>query len=232
MTAYLFETPEVVSVPVVGEDSEYPIHRIFCVGQNYAAHAAEMGSTADPEAPFYFTKQLHAAVASGQEFPYPPGTKNYHFEMELALAINAPLFRCTVEEAANAIYSYGCALDMTRRDLQLAAKEKKRPWDVAKDVENAAVFAAQTKASDFGSVKNQRIWLSVNGEVRQDSDLSDMIHSCTDILCDLSKYYRLKPGDIILTGTPAGVGPVAVGDDIHGQIDGLESVQLKIGQAD
>ncbi|MDG1736521.1 MAG: fumarylacetoacetate hydrolase family protein [Paracoccaceae bacterium] len=232
MTAYLFETPEVVSVPVIGEDKEYPIHRVFCVGQNYAAHAAEMGSTADTEAPFYFTKQLHSVVMSGQEFPYPPGTENYHFEMELAFTINKPLFRCSALEAASAIYSYGCALDMTRRDLQTAAKDKKRPWDVAKDVENAAVIAAQTKASDYGAISNQRIWLSVNGEVRQDSDLSDMVHSCTDILCDLSKFYHLKSGDIILTGTPAGVGAVAVGDDIHGEIDGLEPVQLKIGPAD
>jgi len=232
MTTYLFKTPDVTSVPVKGEDRAYPIHRIFCVGQNYAAHAIEMGSTAGADAPFYFTKQLHAVAASGLTLPYPSGTENYHFEMELALTIGKPLYRCSQEEAADAIYSYGCALDMTRRDLQADAKEKRSPWDVAKDVENSAVFATQTKASDFGAVSDQRIWLELNGDIRQDSTLSDMIHSCTDILCDLSKYYHLNAGDVILTGTPAGIGPVNVGDTVLGAIDGLDPVSLTIGPAD
>lgn len=232
MTQYLFEPPQVASVPIKGEDKAYPIHRIFCVGQNYAAHAAEMGAAADPEAPFYFTKQLHAVAASEQELPYPAGTANYHFEMELALTLAKPLFRCTQDEAAEAIYSYGCALDMTRRDLQAKAKERRRAWDVGKDVENSAIFAPQTKVSDFGSVQDQRIWLKVNGDIRQDGVLSDMIHSCTDILCDLSKYYHLKAGDIILTGTPSGVGPVNVGDKITGGIDGLDPISLTIAPAE
>lgn len=232
MTQYLFETPKVRSIPVAGEANEYPIHRIFCVGQNYAAHAAEMGSVADTEAPFYFTKQLHAVIATGANVPYPPGTSNYHYEMELAFTLQKPLFRCTPEQAAEAIYSYGCSLDMTRRDLQAEAKEKQRPWDLAKDAENAAVFAPQTKAADFGALSDQRISLAVNGEIKQDSTLSDMIHDCVGILCHLSQYYHLGAGDVILTGTPAGVGAVAVGDAIKGEIDGLAPVELTIGAAE
>ncbi len=228
MSDYLFETPKVRSIPVDGEAKEYPVHRIFCVGQNYAAHAAEMGSTADYEAPFYFTKQLHSVVASGSTIPYPPGTENFHYEMELAFTLCKPLFRCTAEEAADAIYSYGCALDMTRRDLQAEAKEKLRPWDLAKDAENAAVFAPQTKAADFGEIADQRIWLAVNGDTRQDSTLSDMIHDCVGILCHLSQFYHLGAGDVILTGTPSGIGPVVAGDKITGGVDGLSPVALNL----
>lgn len=227
MTQYLFETPEIKTLTIKGLDKSYPIHRIFCVGQNYAAHAAEMGSKADPEAPFYFTKQLHAVAETGQTLPYPPGTENYHYEMELAFTIGADLFRATHEQAQAAIYSYGCALDMTRRDLQAASKAKGRPWDTAKDAENAAIFAAQTPANAY-TVGTQRIHLSVNGELKQDGALSDMIHDCASILQDLSKYYHLRAGDVILTGTPAGVGPVHVGDVIEGGIEGLDPIRLTI----
>ena len=232
MSDYLFETPEVRSIPVEGETAEYPVHRIFCFGQNYAAHAAEMGSSADYEAPFYFTKQLHSVIASGSTTPYPPGTENYHYEMELAFTLSKPLFRCTAEEAAEAIYSYGCALDMTRRDLQAESKAKLRPWDLAKDGENAAVFAAQTKAFVFGKVADQRIWLAVNGEIKQDSTVSDMIHNCVGILCHLSQFYHLGAGDVILTGTPSGIGPVVAGDVITGGIDGLSPIELTLSAAE
>ena len=232
MTDYLFETPKVQSIPVVGEEKTYPVHRIFCVGQNYAAHAAEMGSTADYEAPFYFTKQTHAVIATGSTVPYPPGTENYHYEMELAFTLHMPLFRCTVREAGDAIYSYGCALDMTRRDLQAEAKAKLRPWDLAKDSEHSAVFAAQTKATEFGRVEDQRISLAVNGETKQDSTLSDMIHDCVGILCHLSQFYHLGAGDVILTGTPSGIGPVVAGDKITGKIDGLAQIELTLGAAE
>lgn len=232
MTDYLFETPKVRSIPVVGEEKAYPVHRIFCVGQNYAAHAAEMGSTADYEAPFYFTKQTHAVIATGSTVPYPPGTGNYHYEMELAFTLHKPLFRCTAQEAADAIYSYGCALDMTRRDLQAEAKAKQRPWDLAKDSEHSAVFAEQTKATEFGRVEDQRISLAVNGETKQDSTLSDMIHDCVGILCHLSQFYHLGAGDVILTGTPSGIGPVVAGDKITGKIDGLAQIELTLGAAE
>ena len=229
MTDYIFDAPEVRSIPVLGETREYAVHRIFCVGQNYAAHAAEMGAKADPEAPFYFTKQRHSVVLSEAEIPYPAGTSNFHYEMELAIAVGKPLFRCTKDEAESAIYAYGCALDMTRRDLQAASKERRRPWDTGKDVENSAVFAPMTKSNEFSGVADQRIYLAVNGATKQDGKLSDMIHSCTAILCDLSKYYRLQPGDVVPTGTPSGVGPVVSGDNITGGIDGLTAIELTIG---
>lgn len=229
---YLFETPEINTIPVQGEAALFPVHRIFCVGRNYAAHAAEMGVEVDRDAPFYFTKTPSATLATDATIPYPPGTENFHYEMELALVIGTPVFRATQDQAADAIYGYCCALDMTRRDLQLVARSKQRPWDLGKDVEHSAVFAPITKASDFGTIANQRIHLEVNGETKQDSDLSKLIHSVTDVIVDLSKYYHLRAGDVILTGTPEGVGPVIAGDIITGGIDGLAPIKLSLGTAE
>lgn len=229
MSSYLFDTPKVQSIPVQGEDKEYPINRIFCVGRNYAAHAAEMGVEVDREAPFYFTKSPSANLASGSTIPYPLGTENYHYEMELVLVIGKPAFRVSSDEAADKIYAYGCGLDMTRRDLQLAARAKQRPWDLGKDVEDSAVFAPLTKAAEFGELGEQRIHLEVNAEVKQDAHLKDLIHNVYEIVADLSKYYHLVPGDVIMTGTPAGVGPVVPGDKITGGVDGLAPIALTIG---
>lgn len=230
--SYLFDAPEVNTIPVQGEEALYPVHRIFCVGRNYAAHAAEMGVEVDREAPFYFTKTPSATLATDATIAYPAGTENYHYEMELAIVIGAPVFRASQEEAAAAIYGYCCAYDMTRRDLQLVARSKQRPWDLGKDVEQSAVFAPITKAADFGAVGTQRIHLEVNGETKQDSDLSKLIHSVTDIVVDLSKFYHLRAGDVIMTGTPEGVGPVVAGDVITGGIDGLAPIKLTIGDAE
>lgn len=230
MVEYLFETPEIRSLPVNGESAEYPVHRIFCVGRNYEAHAKEMGNEVDREAPFYFTKQTHAVLASGSVLPFPPATSDFHHEMELVFVIGAPVFRCSVDEGWAAIYAYGCGLDMTRRDLQARAKEKRRPWDVAKDIEGGAVLGALIKADEVGAIGAQRIRLTVNGETRQDALLSDMIHNCGEIVADLSRHYHLKPGDVVMTGTPAGVGPVQVGDVLEGGIDGLEPVVVTIGE--
>ncbi|MFP4044058.1 MAG: fumarylacetoacetate hydrolase family protein [Rhodosalinus sp.] len=230
MADYIFEPPDVPGIPVKGESALYPVGRIFCVGRNYAAHAAEMGVEVDREAPFYFTKSPSAFLFSGGTLPYPPGTENFHHEMELALAIGAPAFRVTPDEAAGAIYAYGCALDMTRRDLQLKARERQRPWDLGKDVEGSAVFAALTKAGEIPALGPQRIHLEVNGEVKQDATLDQLIHSVPEIVADLSKFYHLRPGDLIMTGTPAGVGPVVAGDRITGGIDGLADIALSIGE--
>lgn len=228
--AYLFSIPETRTVKVAGETDTYPVGRIFCVGRNYAAHAAEMGVEVDREAPFYFTKTPPLAVAhSGSTMAYPAGTENFHYEMELVVAIGAPVFRATAEQAADAIYAYGCGLDMTRRDLQMKAREKQRPWDLGKDVEGSAVFASFTKAGEMAELGPQRIWLSVNGEVKQDATLNDLIHKVPEIIADLSKYYHLQPGDLIMTGTPAGVGAVQPGDRIEGGVDGLEPISLTIG---
>ncbi|WP_425044968.1 fumarylacetoacetate hydrolase family protein [Primorskyibacter sp. S87] len=232
MNETLFDLPPVPAIPVNGETAGYPIGRIFCVGRNYAAHAAEMGAEVDREAPFYFTKSPAAAVLSGATVPYPPGTENYHYEMELALAIGAPMFRAASAEAWAGVYAYGCSLDMTRRDLQIRERNKQRPWDLGKDVENSAVFSRLTRVSEWGHPDDQRIQLSVNGKVRQDGSFSELIWKIDEIICHLSQFYHLRPGDLIMTGTPAGVGPVKAGDHISGGIDGLDPISLTLGQAE
>lgn len=226
--SHLFDTPPIPSIPVKGEAGTYPIRRIFCVGRNYAAHAAEMGIAVDREKPFYFTKSPASAVLSGASVPYPAGTGNYHHEMELAVAIGAPAFKVAVADAMSRVYAYGCALDMTRRDLQLSERAHQRPWDLGKDVENSAVFAPLTKAADFGAIADQRIHLSVNGAVKQDATLTELIWSVPEIISHLSGFYHLQPGDLIMTGTPAGVGAVLPGDVITGGIDGLDPISLTI----
>lgn len=229
MTKTLFSSPVWPSVPVRGETAEYPVHRIFCVGRNYAAHAAEMGVEVDREAPFYFTKSALAILPSGRTFPYPPGTANFHYEMEFVVAIGKPAFRAPIDEAMDAVYGYATGLDMTRRDLQLVAREKGRPWDLGKDVEGSAVISPITRAADFGDVRDQRIQLRVDDELRQDARLSDLVWSVAELVSDLSKFYHLAPGDLIYTGTPAGVGAVTAGARIHGSVEGLDPVDLIVG---
>ncbi|WP_281826486.1 fumarylacetoacetate hydrolase family protein [Jannaschia rubra] len=225
----LFDPPALPRLAVTGSGDVFPVVRIFCVGRNYAAHAAEMGNEVDREAPFYFTKSSFALAPSGSTVPYPPQTDDYHHEMELAVAIGAPAFRIGPAQAERVIFGYGCGLDMTRRDLQARAKDKRRPWDLGKDVEGSAILAPLTQAADFGLPGDRRIHLSVNGAVRQDARLSDMIHDVPAIVADLSRFYHLAPGDLILTGTPAGVGPVIPGDVLTGGIEGLTDVRLVIG---
>lgn len=232
MTQTLFPAPVVPVVPVKGETAGFPLRRIFCVGRNYAAHAAEMGAQVEREAPFYFTKSAFAYVASGATVPYAPGTADLHYEMELAIAIGAPVFRIAPDQAAKAIYGYCCALDMTRRDLQAQFKDKRLSWDLGKDFENSAVVAPITKAGDFGTVADQRIHLEVDGASRQDSHLSDMVWTVDELVSHLSQYYHLEPGDMILTGTPSGVGPVVAGNVISGGIDGLDPIALTIAAAE
>ena len=225
---YLFEPAPVVTVPVKGVAAAYPVRRLFCVGRNYAAHAAEMGNAVDREAPFYFTKTPFSVMASGAEVDFPPGTRDLHHEMELCVALGAEAFEASEEEAMAAVFGYGCALDMTRRDLQAAAKDKRRPWSLGKDFEASAVLAPLTRAAEVGEIGAQRIWLEVNGARRQEAVLSDMIHGVAAIVAHLSGFYRLGPGDVILTGTPAGVGPVQPGDVLEGGIDGLAPVSLRL----
>lgn len=231
-TQTLFPLPKPLTLPVVGETAEFPVHRIFCVGRNYAEHAREMGVEVDRESPFYFQKAMLAAVPSGTTLPYPPGTSNLHYEMELVVAIGRATFQTTVEDAPNAVYGYATGLDMTRRDLQQIAKDKRHPWDLGKDFEGGAVLAPITKAADFGPVVAQRIALEVNGDIRQDAHLSDLVWSIPEIIAHLSGFYHLVPGDLIFTGTPAGVGPVVAGDRLVGTIDCLSPVELTLGPAE
>lgn len=228
MTQPLFDLPAPPMIEVQGHAARYPVRRIFCVGRNYAAHAAEMGNEVDREAPFYFTKSPAHVVASGASVPYAPGTQDLHHEMELALYLGAPLYCAPRDATLAALFGLGSALDMTRRDLQGLAKDKRRPWDLGKDFENSAVLGPVTPAAGFGIIGPQSVQLSVNGALRQSAVLSDMIHDVPAILADLSKYYHLGPGDVILTGTPAGVGAVQPGDVLEGKVDGLAPVRLTI----
>lgn len=228
MTDFLFDPVKPFGLPVVGRTELFPVGRIFCVGRNYEAHAIEMGGVADPEAPFYFTKSSEHAILSGASIPFALGTQNLHHEMEFAVLLGRDAFRVAREDAMQSVFGYCCALDMTRRDLQNQAKDKRRPWDLGKDFEGSAVFAPAIEKSDFGEIGSQTIVLEVNGEFRQAAHLPDMIHSVPDIISHLSRFYHLHAGDIILTGTPAGVGAVQAGDRLTGQIDGLPDIALTL----
>ena len=224
--ADLFPAPDVPRLSVEGGSGLFPIRRIFCVGRNYAAHAAEMGAEVERDAPFYFLKGHHSVVASGGEVPFAPGTDAYHFEFELVVALGAPGFRVSKDSAEDLIFGYGAGLDMTRRDLQQANRNKGLPWDVGKDVEAACVLTPLVP--DF-TLASQRISLTQNGEIRQDATLSDLIWSVQEIIAHLSTLYHLAPGDIIMTGTPAGVGPVEPGDVLEGTIEGLPKLTATMG---
>ena len=232
MSQLLFPTPPVVAAPVRGRSERIPIRRIFCVGRNYEAHAKEMGVAVDREAPFYFTKSTEHYVPSGSTVPYPPGTSNYHYELELVVVLGAAAFRVSADQAKNAVFGYACGLDMTRRDLQFAAREQRRPWDLGKDVVQSAVLSEIVPASDIGHPSAGRIELRVNGEVKQSADISQLIHKVPEVIAHLSTFYHLNPGDLIYTGTPEGVGPVNSGDRLEGVIDGVGTITLTIGPAE
>ena len=229
MTQYLFDPPALPSAPIRGRAERYPIQRIFCVGRNYEAHAREMGVAVDREAPFYFTKAPSAYVPSGTTVPYPPGTENYHYEMELVVAIGKPGFRVIEADAPAHVFGYACGLDMTRRDLQLKAREQRRPWDLGKDFEQSAVLSEIVPADASGHPHKGKIELKVNGVIRQTSDLSLLIHPVAALISHLSRFYHLAPGDLIYTGTPEGVGAVVAGDRIEGSVEGVGEIALTVG---
>ncbi|MBT0956963.1 fumarylacetoacetate hydrolase family protein [Alphaproteobacteria bacterium KMM 3653] len=231
MSEYLFPPAPTPGLAVKGRERLYPVTRIFCVGRNFAAHAAEMGNEVNRDAPWYFTKSQTAFLASGSTLPMPPRTENFHHEMELTVAIGAEGFKVPVSEAQKLVFGFGCGLDMTRRDLQATSKERRQPWCTGKDVEGGAVLGPLTPAAGWKQTF-QRIELRVNGEKRQDGSVKDLVWSVAEIISDLSHLYHLRPGDIIMTGTPAGVGPVEVGDVLEGTIGGLEPVTLTIGPAE
>jgi fumarylpyruvate hydrolase len=228
---YLFAPPPVFSLPVRGLSQRFPIQRLFFVGRNYHAHAVEMGRPVDKAASklFYFTKAPQTLVESGATVPYPPGTSNFHHEMELVVAIGAPGFRVSEAKARELIYGYACGLDMTRRDLQLVAREQGRPWDLGKDVEQSSVVSEIVPNREV--LGRGAIELRVNGQPRQQADLSQLIWSVPEILADLSQYYHLQPGDLVFTGTPEGVGAVVAGDRLEGSIEGVGAITLGIGEA-
>ncbi|ROZ74977.1 fumarylacetoacetate hydrolase family protein [Ramlibacter sp. WS9] len=228
--AYLWAPPPVYSLPVRGETARMPINRLFFVGRNYHAHAVEMGRPVDKaiERPFYFTKAPSTLVESGSQVAYPPETSDYHYEMELVLAIGASGFRVDPPDAHRLVYGYACGLDMTRRDLQLVARDKGRPWDLGKDFEQSSVVSEIVPMPET-VLERGALALTVNGQPRQKSDLQKLIWNVREIICDLSLFYHLQPGDLIFTGTPEGVGPVVAGDRIAGHVEGVGEIALTIG---
>ena len=232
MTSYLWNPPAPLSLPVRGTRERLPVNRLFFVGRNYHAHAVEMGKPVDKSAerPFYFTKSPQTLVESGATVAYPSETSNFHHEMELVLVIGQPGFRVPAEQAHTLVYGYACGLDMTRRDLQLIARDKGRPWDLGKDVEQSSVVSEVVPM--HGVVLEQgALALAVNGQPRQSSDLAKLIWNIRELIADLSLFYHLQPGDLIFTGTPEGVGAVLPGDRIHGHIDGVGEIALTVGPA-
>lgn len=221
MSDYIFPPAPVVSIPIIGSDQRFPVNRIFCIGRNYDDHAAEMGTVIERGHPFYFTKSASALVMAEGDIAYATRTSNYHYEMEVVVALDKGGNNIKVEDAISHVYGAAAGVDMTRRDLQNFSKEKRRPWDTSKDVEQSAVITPLRPMADVPSVSKGRIHLEQNGELRQDSDLSLMAWSIAEIISDLSELYTLQAGDIIYGGTPSGVGPVERGDVITGGIDGI-----------
>jgi len=231
VSQFVFPPPSPAAAPIRGRAERFPLRRIFCVGRNYEAHAREMGVAADREAPFYFTKASEHYALSGSTIAYPPGTGSYHYEMELVVAIGKSGFRIPEGEALGHVFGYACGLDMTRRDLQSAAKEKQRPWDIGKDVEQSAVLGEIAPASEIGHPDRGRIELRVNGQVKQSADVSDLIHGVPAVIAHLSGFYHLRPGDLIYTGTPEGVGAIRPGDRLEGSIEGVGTIAVEVGEA-
>jgi fumarylpyruvate hydrolase len=227
-----FTLPERPSAAITGTDATFPVGRIICIGRNYEAHAREMGKDPNREAPFFFAKWADTLVANGQTIPYPPETANYHFEAELVIAIGKEGAKLSGENALDVVYGYAVGLDMTRRDLQLEARDKGRPWEVGKNFAFSAPMAAISTVADAGHISAAPIRLTVNGEIKQNADVADLIWDCTEILVYLSRFERLLPGDLIFTGTPAGVGAVVPGDVIDVTIEGLEPLQVTIGDTE
>jgi fumarylpyruvate hydrolase len=232
MANTVFPVPAPVLAPIQGSDETFPVNRIFCVGRNYLAHAAEMGVAVDKskQEPFYFNKHPAYLVESGAAIDYPPQTENYHYEMEFVVAIGKAGFEVSQEDADELIWGYACGLDMTRRDLQLKAREQGRPWDLGKDFEESAILSPIVPVAQTGIVSEGKIELAVNGETKQSSNLNLLIWNVREIIEHLSRFYHLQPGDIIYTGTPEGVGPVVAGDKITGSIEGVGEIELTINK--
>ncbi|RMD89414.1 MAG: FAA hydrolase family protein [Alphaproteobacteria bacterium] len=225
---YVFPPAEIPSVAVAGSDARFPVHRIYCVGRNYAAHAREMGKDPDRDPPFFFMKPADAVVPDGAEVPYPPQTENLHHEIELVIAIGKGGRDIAEADVPDHIFGYAVGNDLTRRDLQLAARDKGRPWDTGKGFDHSAPISAIRPAADIGHPETGRIWLAVNDAVRQDGDLAELIWDVREIVSILSGLYTLRPGDLIFSGTPAGVGPLARGDVITGGVDGVGTLTTRI----
>ncbi len=227
MPKFVIETPPVVAIPVFGSEAMFPVRRIYCIGRNYAAHSVEMGGDPNRETPFFFQKNPDNLDASG-EFPYPPHSSDVHHEIEMAVALKSGGSNIPLGEALDHVYGYGVSLDMTRRDLQAQAKKLGRPWEISKAFERSAPIGLIHPAAETGHLESGRIELKVNGEVRQEGDLNQMIWKVPEMISYLSEYFELAAGDVILSGTPSGVGPVSVGDRMEASVEGLSSKTVKV----
>ncbi|MFV0297099.1 MAG: fumarylacetoacetate hydrolase family protein [Hyphomicrobiaceae bacterium] len=225
---YVFDPSPVTSLAVVGRAQRFPVRRIFCVGRNYSAQTREMGKDSERDAPFFFTKPNDALVEEGAVLPFPPGTKNLQFEGELVAAIGTAGFDISQSRALEHIWGYAIGNDLTRRDLQLAAREAGQPWDMGKAFDRSAVVGPVHPVSDVGHLSKGSIRLTLNGEVRQEADLSELIWTVPEIIALLSQSIELRPGDLIMTGTPAGVGTLAPGDTCVTAIGGLGTMSFSM----
>ncbi|HEY6335711.1 MAG TPA: fumarylacetoacetate hydrolase family protein [Alphaproteobacteria bacterium] len=219
---------ELPSLPIVGSTERFPVRRIYCVGRNYAEHAREMGHDPTRELPFFFMKPADAIVQNGATIPYPVRTKDVHHEIELVVALKSGGLDIAVEKALDHVYGYAVGIDLTRRDLQGEAKKAGRPWDMGKGFDNSAPCTAIVPASKIGHPSKGAIWLKVNGETRQSADLSALIWSVPEMISYLSGLVALKGGDLLYSGTPAGVGPTVKGDILEGHVDGVGDLTIKI----
>lgn len=217
------------SVCIAGRAERFPVHRLYCVGQNYAAHTREMGNDPTRESPVWFMKAADSVVPDGSSVPYPPRTQDLHHEIELVVALSAGGRNLSPDTARNCIFGYAVGIDLTRRDLQAELKKRGRPWDPAKSFEHAAPISDIQPVDQIAHPESGRIWLEVNGSARQDGDLADLIWSVPEALAELSTLFTLAPGDLLFTGTPAGVGAVVPGDKLRGGIDGVGSISIEIG---
>lgn len=228
MTNYVFAPSPQTFVPVKGTEERFPVHRIYCVGQNYADHAIEMGGDPTRNPPFFFQKNPDNLVIDGGDFPYPPKTEDVHHEIELVVALKKGGSDIPVETALDHVYGYAVGVDMTRRDLQTVAKKAGRPWEVAKAFEHSAPCSAIVPVSQVGHPQSAAITLRINGEQRQAGDLNQMIWKVPETIAYLSSLFVLQPGDLIYTGTPAGVGAVKRGDLLQGSVDGVGTISVKV----
>ena len=229
---YVIQPPAQASLPVAGSDQQFPVRRLYCVGRNYAAHAREMGFDPDREPPFFFCKPADSVVpvAKGKvlELDYPVETSNYHYEIELVVAIGKGGRDIPQEQANEHVWGYAVGLDMTRRDRQMQMREMGRPWELGKAFDRSAPIGPLHPASEVGHPQHAGIWLQVNGSDKQRSDIDKLIWSVPETIAYLSRFFELQPGDLIMTGTPEGVGPVIKGDLMVGGVDGLGEIQARV----
>ncbi len=227
MTSFAIETPPVVALPIAGSDKKFPVRRVYCIGRNYAAHAIEMGHDPDREPPFFFQKNANNLDPSGQ-FPYPPNTSDVHHEVEMAVMLKSGGENIAVSDALDRVYGYALSLDMTRRDLQGEQKKLGRPWEIGKAFERSAPVGVIHPVASVGHPDQGRVELRVNGDVKQEGDLNQMIWKVPEMISYLSDYFELASGDVILSGTPAGVGPIVAGDVMQISVEGLGSMDITV----